>query len=54
LLTTREVYIPTGVYIFKGNLTVAPGVTLQGSFDSVPSHQFPGRDNPMDDGSVRE
>eukprot|EP00750_Incisomonas_marina_P003695 INCI13361.2.p1 GENE.INCI13361.2~~INCI13361.2.p1 ORF type:complete len:471 (+),score=87.02 INCI13361.2:77-1489(+) len=47
-----QVYVPAGIYIFDGNITVVPGVTLQGSYDVVPSHQFPGETTPMTDGTV--
>jgi hypothetical protein len=46
------VYVPSGMYVFEGNLTLPPGVALQGSYASVPSHQFPGSDTPMTDGTV--
>jgi hypothetical protein len=47
----KKVIVPSGLYLFKGNLTIPPGVTLQGSFDVVPSHDL--RSNqPLTDGSI--
>jgi hypothetical protein len=31
-------YAPPGKYLFRGNLTIPPGVTLHGSYGCVPSH----------------
>ncbi|EGD73188.1 hypothetical protein PTSG_12225 [Salpingoeca rosetta] len=45
------VYVPPGLYRFKGNLVVPPAVTLQGSYDTVPSHDCRQGDYP-NDGSV--
>jgi hypothetical protein len=32
------VYVPPGMYLFRGTLTIPEGVTLRGSFSCVPSH----------------
>lgn len=47
-----KVYAPPGLYIFKGNLTLHPGVELRGSYDVVPSHQFPDTTTPLTDGTI--
>ena len=48
-----EVYVPPGMFILAGNLTVPPGVTLRGSYGSVPSHQLGiGNGQSLHDGSV--
>ena len=43
------VYAPSGMYVFEGPLQIPDGVTLQGSYDKVPSHDG-GRE--LDDGTV--
>lgn len=48
-----EVYVPPGLYILAGNLSVPPGVTLRGSYGAVPSHQLGiGNGQSLHDGSV--
>lgn len=45
------VYAPPGLYRFAGSLNIADGVTLQGSFNVIPSHDV--RDGaPITDGTV--
>merc|ERR1711907_669541 len=34
------VLVPPGMYRFSGNLTIPAGVTLAGSYDTVPSHDL--------------
>ena len=49
------VYAPTGRYLFRGVLSIPEGVTLRGSFASVPSHtgvRDPGQSKPGDDGTA--
>lgn len=49
------VYVPRGVYLFKGSLNVPQAVTLKGSFESVPSHngiRNAGLPKPGDDGTT--
>jgi hypothetical protein len=43
------VYAPPGLYVFLGSINVPQGVTLQGSYNAVPSH---GSGNGLDDGTV--
>ena len=45
------VFAPPGIYRFRGSLSVGQGVTLQGSYASVPSHDLRGGSRP-DDGTV--
>lgn len=48
---SKSVFAPPGLYRFKGNLTLPPGVTLSGSYNVVPSHDI--RDGQaVDDGTV--
>eukprot|EP00055_Hartaetosiga_balthica_P006637 m.21294 g.21294 ORF g.21294 m.21294 type:complete len:478 (-) comp5337_c0_seq1:33-1466(-) len=42
------VFAPPGLYRFSGNIIVPPAVTLQGSYDSVPSHDCRQGDYPND------
>jgi hypothetical protein len=35
-----QVFIPPGLYVLAGNLTVPPGVTLQGTYSAPPSHDL--------------
>eukprot|EP00052_Salpingoeca_macrocollata_P018050 m.147901 g.147901 ORF g.147901 m.147901 type:complete len:467 (-) comp20583_c0_seq5:166-1566(-) len=37
-----EVYVPAGQYLFTGSITLEYGVTLLGSYATVPSHQWGG------------
>lgn len=46
-----EVYVPRGCYRFTGHLNVPRGVTLRGSYDTVPSHPGAGTDGPITDGT---
>ena len=49
------VYAPRGNYFFAGHLTVPRAVTLQGEWESVPSHtglRNPDGDKPTDDGTT--
>ena len=47
-----EVYVGPGLYVFTGgSITVPPGVTLSGSYGSVPSHDLRSH-QPLDDGSI--
>ena len=46
------VLAPAGTYHFKGSLQIAPGVTLVGSYSSVPSHDLRGPTKVPDDGTV--
>lgn len=49
------VYVPAGSYLVKGSLQVPGGVSLQGSFGSVPSHpgiREPRQVKPGEDGST--
>lgn len=50
----KTVYAPAGAYRFAGSLDVPAGVSLRGSYTSVPSHQMTGlADNvPPTDGTV--
>ena len=32
------VYAPPGLYVFLGSINIPEGVTLQGSYNAVPSH----------------
>jgi len=45
------VFVPPGLYRFSGNLTVPSGVTLQGSYHTVPSHDLRSHQK-VDDGTV--
>lgn len=45
------VFVPPGLYRFSGNLTVPSGVTLRGSYQTVPSHDLRSHQRP-DDGTV--
>ena len=50
-LSAFRVYAPPGMFYFDGSISVAVGVTLFGSYDSVPSHDL--RNNvPLNDGTV--
>jgi hypothetical protein len=33
-------YVPSGLYVLAGNLTVLPGVTLRGTYSAPPSHNL--------------
>ena len=45
--------MPPGLFRLAGNLTVPPGVTLRGSYGSVPSHQLGiGAGQSLSDGSI--
>jgi hypothetical protein len=49
------VYVPSGRYLFKGQLTIPGGVVLRGSFGRVPSHsgiRDHGQPKTGDDGSA--
>ena len=45
------VYAPPGLYLFLGSVQVPPGVSLQGSYSSVPSHCIVCGDT-LNDGTV--
>jgi hypothetical protein len=45
------VYVPPGLYVLEGALTVPPGVQLTGSYRVVPSHDLRARE-PLTDGTV--
>ena len=50
-----EVFVPPGLYMLAGNLTVPPGVTLQGTYSAPPSHDLQNPSHKMSallDGSV--
>jgi len=46
------VLAPSGTYTFKGSLEIPPGVTLAGTYGSVPSHDLRGKNKVPDDGTV--
>jgi hypothetical protein len=49
------VYVPRGNYLFAGSLNIPQGVTLKGSFESVPAHngiRDKGLPSPGDDGTT--
>jgi len=49
------VYVPRGVYLFKGSLNIPQAVTLKGAFESVPAHngiRDKGLPCPGDDGTT--
>lgn len=49
------VYVPRGIYLFKGSLNVPEAVTLKGAFESVPAHngiRDAGLPKPGDDGTT--
>jgi hypothetical protein len=49
------VYVPPGQYLLRGSIIVPAGVTLRGSFGSVPSHtglRDSGQPKPGDDGTA--
>lgn len=53
--TKATVFVPSGNYRFLGHLKVPDGVTLKGTWESVPSHngiRNPGLPNPTDGGST--
>eukprot|EP00040_Diaphanoeca_grandis_P005986 m.35433 g.35433 ORF g.35433 m.35433 type:complete len:513 (-) comp17137_c0_seq2:102-1640(-) len=35
-----KVYVPPGLFVLAGNLTIPPGVSLSGSYNAVPSHSM--------------
>eukprot|EP00039_Didymoeca_costata_P005949 m.86075 g.86075 ORF g.86075 m.86075 type:complete len:90 (+) comp13043_c0_seq2:242-511(+) len=48
-------FVPAGQFVIQGNLTIPPGVTLFGTFGSVPSHDLgdsPENPQSMLDGSI--
>ena len=47
-----QVYVPPGLFRFKGNMTVPSGCDLQGSYSMVPSHDLRHKSERVDDGSV--
>ena len=47
-----NVYAPRGCYRFTGHLSIPRGVTLRGSFTSVPSHPLGMGDPTLDDGTI--
>jgi len=49
---SSSVYVPRGCYHFKGHISIPRGVTLQGSFTSVPSHPIGMGDPALDDGTI--
>ncbi len=46
------VYAPTGLYLFKKQLVIPSGVSLIGSYLSVPSHLYPANASAITDGTV--
>ena len=47
----KVVYAPQGLYVFKSSIQVPSGVTLQGTFTTVPSHDL-WTHQPLDDGTI--
>ena len=49
-----EAFVPPGLFVLHGRLTVPPGVTLRGSYGSVPSHSISFLNDKIDQLTVRD